>query len=340
MGKNRWIKISFPIILLAGIYFMGSTPEAPKFSKTMPVVPADPASLEGYVREKEARHKIKPENEAQIVWFDSLKNKTPCAIVYLHGFSASQKEGDPIHRRLAQEFGCNLYLSRLADHGVDTTEALQQFTADRWWESAKEALAIGRAIGEKIILVSTSTGGTVALMLAAEYPDQVNALVNLSPNIAINDPAAFILNDPWGLQIARMVMGGKYRNAKEHDDEIAKYWNEKYRLEAAVQLEELLESSMNEGTFRKVKQPSLTLYYYKNEEEQDPQVKVSAMLKMNEQLGTPDSLKVIKAMPDAGAHVIGSPITSKDVEGVYLETESFITQKVKLQKVPAPLLNE
>jgi hypothetical protein len=39
--------------------------------------------------------------------------------------------------------------------------------------------------------------------------------VLLSPNIAINDPNAWLLNDHWGLQIARLVVGGKYIEFKE-----------------------------------------------------------------------------------------------------------------------------
>lgn len=331
MTTKRLIKISFPFILLLGIYFLGPKPDGPVYSKAMPSVPDTGQELEKYIADAEARHTIKPNNEARIIWHDSSKQKTPYAIVYLHGFSASQVEGDPIHRRFAKEFGCNLYLSRLADHGIDTTEALLQFTADRVWESAKEALAIGKKLGDKVILLSTSTGGTLALMLAAEYPQDVFALINLSPNIAINDGAAFILNDPWGLQIARVVMGGDYR-VTDASEEHARYWNKKYRLESLTQLEELVESSMTDKTFKGVMQPSLTLYYYKNEEEQDPQVKVSAILTMNERLGTPADLKVAKAMPDAGAHVLGSSMTSKDLEGVYLEIEKFAIDKLKMNK--------
>jgi hypothetical protein len=40
-------------------------------------------------------------------------------------------------------------------------------TADAYWESAKLAYAIGKQIGKKVILMSTSTGGTLALKLAA-----------------------------------------------------------------------------------------------------------------------------------------------------------------------------
>ena len=332
MKSRRLIKITFPIILLVGIYFLGPSPKRPEFNISIPEIPIDPVALERYIETMERKHILKKDNEARVIWADSAKKKTAYAIVYLHGFSASQKEGDPIHRQLAKDFGFNLFLARLSDHGVDTTEALQLYTADRSWNSAKEALAIGNAIGEKVILVSTSTGGTLALKLAADFPDRVHALINLSPNIAINNPAAFLLNDPWGLHIARMVMGGKYRNTGA-DEEKSKYWNGKYRLESIVELQELLECTMTDETFRKVTQPSRTLYYYKNETEQDPEVMVSAMLEMHKKLATPDSLKVEKAMPNAGAHVIGGSLVSKDVDGVYREIEKFMIEKLRLNKV-------
>ncbi len=332
MSSKILLRLCLPIILLVGIYLLGPKPERPKFDKTKFNVPADSKALQGYVRSKQETHLIKPENEAQIIWTDSLNHKTEYVVVYLHGFSASQKEGDPIHRRFAKEFGCNLYLSRLSDHGIDTTEALMLFTADRVWESAKEALAIAKQLGNKVIIMSTSTGGTLALMLAAQYPEDVYALINMSPNIAINNPAAFLLNNPWGLQIARVVMGGKYRGSDSFQTSISSYWNTKYRLESTTELQELLEGQMTAETFSKVNQPSLTLYYYKNEQEQDPEVKVSAMLEMHKQLATPDSLKEIVSIPNAGAHVIGSSLTSKDVEGVYREMERFATEKLGMQK--------
>jgi esterase/lipase len=318
--------------MLVAVYFLGPQPEAPQFSSTLPEVPADPSALEQYVRSNEAKHKLKPGNEAQIVWSDSARSRTEYAVLYLHGFSASQMEGDPVHRRFASEFGCNMFLARLADHGIDTTEQLLNFSAERFWESSTEALAIAKQLGRKVIIMSTSTGGTVALKLAADFPQDVHALINLSPNIEINNGAAFLLNNPWGLYIARAVMGGKYRVKDGDPSEHSKYWNDKYRLEAAVELQELLESTMTEETFRRVRQPSLTLYYYKNETEQDPEVRVDAMLKMNSQLGTSEEFKETVAIPEAAAHVIGSSMTSKDVESVYAAIEKFATSKLKLTK--------
>jgi len=133
------------------------------------------------------------------------------------------------------------------------------------------------------------------------------------------------------LQIARLVMGGNYR-ITDASEEHAKFWNKKYRLESLTQLEELTESAMTKKTFAKVKQPSLTLYYYKNEEEQDPQVKVSGMLKMNEELGTSADMKEAIAFPNAGAHVIGSSMTSKDFDGVYGAMKKFALEKLKMKE--------
>lgn len=327
----KLLKILFVVFAaLALIYLLGPHPSTPKYSTTLPVI-ASINNLEEYITTKESSHKLRPNNQARIVWAnDSTRQPTPYSIVYLHGFSASQEEGNPVHRNIAKKFGCNLYLSRLSEHGIDTSEQLVNLTADSYWESAKEALAIGRRLGKKVILMGTSTGGTQALQLAATYPGDVAGLILYSPNLAINDPNAWILNNPWGLQVARLVKGGNY-NIPEDDRAIYKqYWSKPYRLEAAVALEEMLETSMIEETFRKVRQPVLLLYYYKDEQHQDPVVKVSAMKTMFSKLATADSIKREKALPNTGNHVIASPIKSKDVVSVENETTRFLTEVMHL----------
>jgi len=329
--RKKWL-LAIPVILII-IYLLGPSPATPVYKTEMPAVPADAAQLEAYLKNNEAQHKLKPDNEARIIWAnDSSKQKTDYAIVYLHGFSASQAEGDPIHKNIAKEFGCNLFLSRLAEHGIDTTDAMINLTADEYWESAKQALAIGKQLGNKVILMGTSTGGTNALQLAATYPNDVAAIVMMSPNIAINDPNAWLANNHWGLQIAHLVLGSNYIDAKDLRPINKQYWYTHYRAEAVAALEEMLETTMNKETFEKVKQPVQLLYFYKDEIHQDSTVKVSAMLKMFDELGTPDSLKRKQAMPNAGTHVIGSYIRSNDVEGVQKEIEKFMVEILKLKE--------
>jgi pimeloyl-ACP methyl ester carboxylesterase len=334
MIRKKWLRVLLLILaVLITVYLLGPHPKAPVYSKILPMVPADAASLENYIKNNESQHKLKPNNEARIVWFDSSKTKTEYSIVYLHGFSASQEEGRPIHTNIAKEFGCNLYLSRLADHGIDTTEPMINLTADKLWESAKQALQIGKQLGNKVILMSTSTGGTLALKLAADYPNDVYALILMSPNIAINNDKAYLLNNPWGLQIARAVTGSHYVTAKDSRPIYKQYWYWRYPLESTVQLEELIETSMTNETFKKIEQPVLMLYYYKDDVHQDSVVSVPAMLNMFKELGTPANKKVELAMPYVGDHVMGSYIKSQDLLDVQQSIEKFMRHTLKKHEV-------
>lgn len=328
----RWLKILLYILgVLIIVYLFGPQPDTPKYATAMPLVPPT-AELEKFIAANEAMHKLRPNNEARIVWTnDSLKQKTEYAIVYIHGFSASQEEGNPVHRNIAKQFGCNLFLSRLAEHGIDTTEQLMNLTADNYWESVKEALAIGKQLGNKVILMGTSTGATQALQLAATYSNDVAALVLYSPNIAINDNNAWMLNNHWGLQIARLVKGGNYNDPTDDRPIYKQYWNKPYRLEAIVALEEMLETTMTKKTFKKIKQPVLLLYYYKDEQHQDDVVKVSAIKEMFTQLATDTINKRAIALPNTGNHVMASPIKSKDVESVERETKKFLEEVIHLK---------
>ena len=189
----KWLGVFLILLIIA--YFLGPRPATPQFNNILPFVPPGAEALEKYVQDNEAAFKLKPDNEARIIWNDTSKREpTEYSVVYLHGFSASQEEGDPAHLEFARNFGLNLYLSRLSDHGIDTNEPLLDFTADRVWTSAKQAYAIGKRLGKKVILMGTSTGGTLALKLAAEFPE-IAGLILLSPNIAINDPNAWMLNN-------------------------------------------------------------------------------------------------------------------------------------------------
>lgn len=331
---KRFLRILLIVISsLAVVYLLGPRPAKPVYTPDLPVVPQDGQALEDYIHRKESLHRLKPDNEARIVWADSPFHKTPYAVVYLHGFSASQEEGDPVHRDFARRYGCNLYLSRLDGHGVDTSDPLQTMTAEGLWRDAKEALSIGKVLGDTVILMGTSTGGTLALLLAADFPKEVHAIINMSPNIAINDNLAFLANDPWGLQLARLVSKGKYRQSSDTDRLRAQYWHNKYRLEAVVQLQQLVETTMRPATFEKVHQPVLNLYYYKDSLHQDPTVRVAAILQMEKELGTPDSLKAAVAIPGAGAHVMGSKLTGHDLPAVARAIDEFATGVLKMRPV-------
>jgi len=323
------------IVVLGIVYLAGPKFPKPEMTANLPSIQVQTADFDTYVENRDAGKKIKPDNESRIIWAnDSLKNKTPYCLLYLHGFSASWYEGNPVHIDFARRYGMNLYIPRLASHGIDTTEALIDMTPDRLWESAKEALVAAQALGDKVILMSTSTGGTLSLQLAADFPDLISGLILYSPNVAINNGAAFLLSKPWGLQIARAVSHGKYRVTNpDSTAEECKYWNCKYRLEAVVYLQQLVEATMTKKTFGKVDQPVFLGYYYKDEEHQDPTVRVDAMLNMFDELGTPDDLKEKVAFPEAGCHPIACKLFSGAWQDVEKASEQFAEEKLGLKPV-------
>lgn len=56
----------------------------------------------------------------EIIWADpAAKAKTPLAIIYIHGFSASKGEVRPLPDKVAAALGANLFYTRLTGHGQD-----------------------------------------------------------------------------------------------------------------------------------------------------------------------------------------------------------------------------
>ena len=326
----KTIKISFGIVLLLlASYFMGPVMPKPVLSSNLPVITGDVGDFVSYL---ESVEKVRPGNEAKIIWAnDSLHEPTEYVLLYLHGFSASRREGAPLNEDFPVRYGCNAYLARLASHGLVTDDALLDMTPDRLYDSAKQALVISCKLGRKVIIMSTSTGGTLALKLAADFPDMVYGLILYSPNVQIKSKASVLLSKPWGLQIARLNFGGKFRDLSSGStDEICKYWYCRYRAEGPVYLQQLLDATMKKEVFLKVKCPLFLGYYYKDEQNQDQTVEVKAALKMFEQVGTPASAKTAQPFPEAGSHVIACDLTTKSFGEVAKATNKFAEQILKM----------
>lgn len=280
--------------------------------------------LDSMIFENESRiMDLKPDNQARIVWADSTKAKTKYAIVYLHGFSASQEEGNPIHRDVAKEFGFNLYLSRLYDHGRDDKNSFKSNSPQKLLDSAKEALEIGKMIGDSIILMSCSTGGTLSVMLANE--PLISSFIMYSPNFDLYDKSSYLITKPWGEDVLDLVMKGKY-NHVNYDSMGRAYWNPDYHTDGLIALRWILDNYMTEANFEKIKKPVFIGYYYKDEDHKDEVVSISAMKNFMEIINTPNSKKSLIAFPNTGTHVISSQVMSHDIESVRRETIKFLKE--------------
>lgn len=328
---RRLFKIVFILLVLGVIiYFLGPKVDKPVLTMDLPGVETDLNILNNTLYQREvANTNIKTNNESRIIWFDSVPAVTEYSILYLHGWSASHEEGAPLHTELGKRYGANVYLPRLKGHGVQGDDAMLHLTAEDYFDSAKEAFAIAKKIGKNVIVMGTSTGGTLALYLAHGEED-VAGLLLYSPNVEIYDPTAPLLSGHWGLQMIKTVMDGDYYES-EADSLKQAYWTTRYRVEALVQLQALLDETMKPEVFQKIHQPTFLGYYYKNEEEQDKVVSVPAMLEMYDQLGVREGMKRKVAFPNAGNHVMTSYITSKDLESVKKETMKFLEEVIKLK---------
>lgn len=302
--------------LLLVLWLVGDSPRQPDYHSNTIEYNVSPDSLEQILISLDHLFSLKPGNEAHIVWADdSLHHKTEYVVLYLHGFGASSEEGNPVHQQFAKKYHANLLLTRLYGHGLTDSLPMQNFTIQKYWDSAVDYLSMAKALGDKVVVMGTSTGGSLALLMAALF-DEVEAVILLSPNIRINSSMAWVLNNHWGREIARLSTGSDQMISDNPASWYDLYWYRRYSMQGVVEMQQLLETAMVPEVFKAVKQPVLLLYYYKDADHQDEVVSVPAMLKMFSQLGTPDSLKMKKALPDAGDHAIGCHLRSGDVDGV------------------------
>lgn len=219
-----------------------------------------PRDLDAYLRASELQFPdITPGVEKRILWAGAPGERTRHAVVYLHGFSATSQEIRPVPDRVAQALGANLFLTRLSGHGR-TGEALAAATAGDWLEDTAEALAIGRAIGEEVVVIATSTGGTLAAIAAtdASLIDRVKAIVFLSPNFGIRNPAAAILTMPFARHWAP-VLAGRERSFEPVNAAHARYWTTRYPTAALFPLGALVRHARGLD-YSGVTTPALFLY--------------------------------------------------------------------------------
>lgn len=179
---------------------------------------------------------LRPDAAKAIVWAAEPGVRTDWAVVYLHGFSASRQEIRPVPDRVAAELGANLFYTRLTGHGRDGP-AMAEASVEAWVADTAEALAVGRALGDRVLVIGTSTGGTLAALVAHD-PDlaaDVAGVVLVSPNFRVAGWAGRLIEWPaarsWGPLLVGDIRGFVPRNA-DH----GRYWTTRYPTVALASL--------------------------------------------------------------------------------------------------------
>lgn len=325
------IALAVLIILLAaaGIFLM------PRSLSYTPAPPPDEVDREGGVDALAARkiaaaeaEGVRPGNAERLV--RHAPGRTPVAILYIHGYGASRANGEATIAPLAEAMGANTWYLRLPGHGTGPEQMDQhaEVTFDQYLDEALLGLAIARQLGERVVIAGSSTGGLLATWLAAQHPDQVDALILGSPFYAFVDPLAVMMDTPIGVPLAEALFGDVRDANWEDERKVEGYedrWLVEQRYQAVQNLANLRRYAVSDELFAAVRAPALLLYYYADEDRQDSVASVPAMLdafaKFNG--GSPAAGSRAVAIED-GNHILLSGYVRTDKATIQLEIQRFL----------------
>ena len=323
--KRTVLSLISLLLLLTAFYYSGPTLAAPRYDLSLPIVRTPLAEINDSLSKYDAYANAEPCALSSVDWYDSIA-QTEYVLLYLHGFSATQHEGDSVRYWIADDLEANAYYPRIAGHGLKEHDSVRYatYTASAAWEKAKKDFALATTLGKHVIIMSCSTGTPLALKLAATYPEKVYALVNYSPNIRLHDPLAALVNGPWGLELLKWTSSQEFRNLSPREDRIVEDCKHRsYCWESVIQMQWLLETTMIEPTFEAVKAPSLTMMWNESDEVRDRIVSVEKAQWMHQKLGSSVKQWTNCACKD---HVILNYQTSEAAEYVFETTHAFIMQ--------------
>jgi len=263
-SKSRWFKFFTGLLaalaIVVAAFFAGPRNEfGPDSPKPRAQAPANPTELDAWLTTQEAKfNEIKPGNAKGIVWAAQPGQRTPWSVVYIHGFSASRLETAPLAENVAKALGANVFYTRLSGHGLPGS-AMGEVSVQDWLADAEEALKIGQVLGDKVLIISCSTGSTLATWLGVHDRNaQVAGHVFVSPNFGPKDPRADLLNGPWGHQIAYAILGEQRSWAPASDAE-ANAWTTQYPTKALFPMMALVKG-VRESALERFRAPVLVFY--------------------------------------------------------------------------------
>jgi esterase/lipase len=260
--KRLLALIVFVVLGITGLMFFGPR------ERISEQVTFDPTSLgedlDAYLRKSESVYpQVTKGVEKQIIWAGDTGVRTRDVIVYLHGFSATSKEIRPVPDNVATALGANLYLPRLAGHGLPGV-AMGHQRADDWVRDLAEAMEIARRLGDRIILMTTSTGGTLAAV-GLNFPDimqGVEGIIFTSPNFGVHNKLSFLGRLPFG-RVWFSWLAGNERSWEPMNPEQGMYWTTSYPPHAIIPMMSMIAKTENMD-FSTVKIPAL--FYFSDKD--------------------------------------------------------------------------
>jgi len=307
--RRRWTRIASRVgIALALLATIVAAGPRNAFGPEIPAVREAPetrvAALDDWLARSEARFgDIRPGLEKSIVWHSAARQRTPWAVVYLHGFSASRAETAPLADRVAQQLGANLFYTRLTGHGRSAPAAMGEASVQDWLADTVEAVRIGQTLGERVLIIGVSTGATLATWRALQaQADATTAYAFVSPNFGPRDKRSEIINGPWGQQIA-LALEGETRGWTPADPREAQAWTTRYPTHALFPMMALVKH-VRDSDLAQFRAPVLMLYS-ETDKTVDPSETRAAFARIGSAHKT---LQVVDYSESQGQHVLAGDI--------------------------------
>ena len=280
-----------------------------------------PDDLDLYLIDSESQFDdITKGTEKKIIWALESKEKTPISIVSFHGFSATRQELSPLADIIAKTLDANLFYTRLAGHGRGSSGMIDG-SVNKWANDANQALEIGRRIGEKVVLIGTSTGSTLATWLAlqANHKD-IAALILMSPNYYSKEPLSKLSLLPWGRLITEAMIG-KERHWEPKHPLHELYWANDYPTAALLPMFGLVDI-VDKADLTAIRSPLLMIY-----SSQDKVISVASLKDTFQRLGsTEKKIMEFNDTQDPDFHALaGDLLSPSSTEYLAEQIVSFIS---------------
>lgn len=278
--------------------------------------------VDAYLAQKESAFAdIIPGAEKRVVWADPLtKSKTDYAVVYVHGFSATSEEIRPVPDEVAKALGANLHFTRLAGHGRGA-DPMAEASVNKWMNDVAEALAVGQRLGDKVVVISTSTGGTL-MTLAATKPALMRNVVGnvmVAPNFAVQAAGADILLLPWARQLIPHAFG-EYREWEPQNEEQRKWWSTRYPNVALLPMQAAVKAA-GAVAYEELDLPTLFIFHPEDGVVKS-EVTEQVAARWGENSGTKATVQRVEQSDDTSKHVVAGAIL--DPDNTELVTKSIL----------------
>ena len=303
-------------LLLALLAFVGWTTTPRPLTYSPPVLPASlpPAdTAPGMI----------PGTEKRVTWTGEPR-RTEWSVVYLPGFSATHQETAPVAARVAAALDANLFETRWAGHGL-AENALVDATAEDWLDDTAEALAAGAAIGNKIVVIASSTGATLATaLLDHELMKPVDALIFMSPNFDLHDKSVRHATGPFGKLLTR-VLAGDVRTWTPQNEAQGLYWSTSYPSSALIEMVRVVDRA--ETRLKGTSNQRWLVIYSEKDETIDP---AAAKASLDLMEARDEQLYEVLNPGDGTGHILAGDIMSPDT------TDEVVSVIVEFIRRPVP----